>query len=138
MNTVKKILSGLLIIVLIFVSGFFSGYFYDSIKSDQAVQEIKKGPVITNQKNVNVEKLTLKEKDDIINCIYKSQFVLDINKISGKGNYQILGSICNLTATRNINIPVAKSGNFKFYLGLGLGIAGTGLLCYGAYKIFKG
>jgi len=138
MNTIKKTLSGLLIIVLIFVSGFFSRYFYDSIKPDQAVQEIKKDDIISNKVIRNLKTMTVSEKDKIITRYDNDEISLDINKISGKGNYKITGIHYDKISSMNVNIQVAKSGNFKFYLGFGLGIAGTGLLAYGAYKIFKG
>ena len=80
--------------------------------------------------------ITENSKENLKNQTKKQN--LDINKISGKGNYKITGIHYDKISSMNVNIQVAKSGNFKFYLGFGLGIAGTGLLAYGAYKIFKG
>ena len=132
MKKVKQILSGFLIIAVIFSAGFFSGYFYES---DQ--EEIIKKPIYTNIINRDVKKMTPEFKNIELNCYYKSPFILDINKIKGKNNYQITGSLCDRQASRDINIPVASNGNINFYIGLGIGFIGAGLLIYGTYKIIK-
>ena len=86
MKTFKQVIFSILVISVFFIAGFFSGYFYDSEKT-----EIIKKPIYTNIIKKDIKKMTEDEKEIDLNCYYTSPFILDIEKIEGKNNFQISG-----------------------------------------------
>ncbi len=52
-------------------------------------------------------------------------------------NVNISGSLYQRDFTQDAKIPVAESGNFKLYLGIGIGTAATAGAIYGGYKLIQ-
>lgn len=50
---------------------------------------------------------------------------------------EVKGALCERGFSQNISVPVAQQGNFKFYVGLGLGVVVASGAVYGAYKLIQ-
>ena len=102
--------------------------------------EIIQGPVIVTKRpeKKDIKKMSIVEKDAEIESFRNAKPFLII-KQSPEDPYLIIANAkyAGVEWSSSAKIKVHETGNFKFYVGLGAGIIGTGLICYGTYKILK-
>ena len=134
LKKVKKIAGGVVLIIHFFSGGFSVGYFY--CQSGKPV-EIERMPVVSNIIKKDVEKMPVSELKTEVKCLYTGQFILDIQPLNSPGKFILNSALCGRIASREIFIPVAESGNFKLYLGIGIGLGTACFVGYGIYKLVK-
>ena len=119
--------------------GVLIGYYLKGHFTDTEI-EIIQGPVIVTKRpeKKDIKKMSIVEKDAEIEIFRNAKPFLIINK-DLKDPYKInaYAGYAGVEWSSSIKVKVHETGNFKFYVGLGVGIVGTGLICYGTYKIFK-
>ena len=87
---------------------------YSKINSDEAFAKLVKYD--TTPFNSTIEAKELKQEYTL--CVMR----WDLYERNGEQEFKV---------------PVYQSGNFKFYVGIGIGFIAAGGLCYAGYKIFK-
>ena len=119
--------------------GVLIGYYLKGHFTDTKI-EIIQGPVVVTKRpeKKDIKKMSIIEKDAEIESFRNAKPFLLI-KQSPEDPYLILANAkyAGVEWSSSAKIKIHETGNFKFYLGLGIGIIGTGLICYGTYKILK-
>ena len=102
--------------------------------------EIIQGPVIVTKRpeKKDIQKMSIIEKDAEIESFRNAKpFTIIKQSLTDPYTVNTYSGYAGVEWSSSTKIKVHETGNFKFYLGLGIGIIGTGLIGYGAYKIFK-
>ena len=98
---------------------------------------IEREKTVTNTVYRDYEKIVREKCIENLICYDQSEFKLDINPKIVPGEYRITASLCGREAYRDVKIDCGSSGNWKLYLGIGIGAATTGFACYKIYEAVK-
>lgn len=116
----KKFITILLIIIIWTLTCATSGYFY----AKKTVKPITIKQTETQWKYSviykDISQMPSEEKDRDLQCYYQSEFHLNFTPLVDDNKYRITGKLCQREAYKDIEIECHESGNFKFYLGLGV------------------
>jgi hypothetical protein len=134
MQSINKIIGGVLVSALIFSGGFLAGYLY---KQPAPAGGIIQGEIVQNIIGKNPANLPIAEKDKELKCFYQSNFILDIKQKDNTNSYVAYSALCGRSASREFTIPVAQSGNWKLYAGIAIGGVVVAGGIYGGYKLIK-
>lgn len=128
MNTINKIIVSIVGFIFICLFVFFSGYYYGSRTVEPGI--IYKDKIVTNT-IFRDRALTLDECKGHLNKYDQGEFILDIEHRQNN-QYTIYGELHERKASRDVEIELARSGSWKFYIAGGL-IAGAVL----SYMVLK-
>lgn len=123
-----KIILTFFSVIIIFLVGMYSGY--KLITPNEIIKEVE---VIKN-----VDKIIYRDYSKVDCCEiakgYDESFMdikYNVNSMNEKyTNIDLTWRLYERNGSQNINVPVNQSGNFKFYLGLGLGTVAIGAISY--------
>ena len=130
----KKALSYFTIIIIFFLISFGSGFIvsWKTMKPEK-IEVIKNVEVIKT-----VDKIVYRDytKADIMSLLYSydtEPMAIDytINELNKKyTDIDVNWKLFERSGSENIKVPVYQQGNFKFYFGVGLGVAAVGGITY--------
>jgi len=123
-----KYLYGILFIILLCSISFVSGYFYH--KPEQIIKEVE---VIKNVDHIVYRDYSKSNCCEIAKNYDLTKFHQTFTVKELNPEYTELSLKWDLyerNGEQEIKVPVYQAGNFKFYLGLGIGVAAVGGLIY--------
>ena len=120
MQTVQKIIVSIVCFILFCVFVFFSGYYYATKSIEPGV--IYKDKIVTNTV-FRDRNLTFDECRGHLDKYDQGEFLLDI-KHKKDNEYTISGELHERKASRDVEIEIARSGDWKFYVA-GAALAGA-------------
>ena len=119
--------------------GVLIGYYLKGHFADTEI-EIIQGPVIVTKRPVkkDIKKMSIIEKDAEIEIFRNAKPFLIINKdLIDPYKINAYAGYAGVEWSSSAKIKVHETGNFKFYVGLGVGVAATGATVYIGYKAYK-
>lgn len=127
-----KIISSLIISILIFSIGVFTGYKFvtpkEIIKEVEVIKNIDR-PVYRDYEKSDCCEIAKRYDTDFMQIKYK------VNSMNIKyTDLDVTWKLYDRNGMQNVKVPVYQSGNFKFYLGLGIGAGIIGGLGYAILK----
>ena len=131
----KNILIAILVLLLFGFCCGIIGFFIHKKFSKPVIIEREK--IVTNTVYRDYQKIVREKCIENLICYDQSEFKLDINPKVIPGEYRITASLCEREAYRDVKIDCGSSGNWKLYLGIGIGAAATGFACYKIYEVVK-
>lgn len=139
-KTFTYIITIFIILILVFGAGFFTAYKTMKPETVEITKEVEVVKTVDKIVYRDVEKMTFIECKEIVNHYDTDKMVInyEINKLNKKyTDMDVNWKLYDRSGSENIKVPVYQSGNWKFYAGVGLGIAGTAAAVYGGYKLFE-
>lgn len=126
-----KYLYSVLIIILLCLISFISGYFYH--KPEQIIEEVE---VIKNVDHIVYRDYEHTNNDVCIDLLKKYDQTpfnqtFTVNELNPEyTDLTLKWDLYERNGEQEIKVPVYQSGNWKFYTGLGIGVAAVGGLVY--------
>jgi hypothetical protein len=128
LRTIYKIIIVSVVAVLFLAGVFFSGYYYGSKTVEPGI--IHKDRIVTNT-IYRDRALTFDECRGELKKYDEGEFNLDLHHLGGN-DYQITGQLSERKASRDVQIELARSTSWRYYLAGGI-VAGA----MAAYLILK-
>ena len=88
----------------------------------------------TIERNYQETPLATLQKE--LKCYDTAKPLLDISPIDAR-HFKIEAGLCKRTWSRDIMVDCGSEGNWKLYLGIGIGVAGAAAITYGLYKLTR-
>lgn len=134
------IISFLIILLLVFGAGFFTAIKTIEPETVEITKEIEVIKEVDKIVYRDVEKLTFVECKEDLYKYYTEPMAIDfvVNKMNKKyTDINVNWKLNERSGSQNAKIPVYQQGNWKFYTGVGIGIAGTAGALYGGYRLLE-
>lgn len=137
-NILKKIITYLIIIILVFFSGFATAW--KIIYNKQEIKEIEIVKTVDKIVYRDVEKLTFVKCKQVLNRYDTDPMLIDykINKLNKKyTDMDINWKLYERAGKQNIKVPVYKTSNWRFYAGISAGVVVTAGIGSFLFKIMR-
>ncbi len=131
------IISGIAIVLMcaVYAIGYYNGMQHDPVIQQVEVEKIVFKPVAVDVNTLDCD--TAKER---LNCYYSFPPIIDykVTELSRSYTALTIHTIhCESDWSHDIKVPVHQEGSFRFYIGLGIGVAATAGAIYGGYKLVE-
>lgn len=138
---IKNIKSILLVVACLVVLGavFYTGYRV-GVNKEPIIREVVKEKIVFKQVPVDVNTLDIEALRERLNCYYNFPPIIDykVTSISRANTTLNIHTVhCESEWSQDIKVPVYHEGNWKFYVGLGIGTAVTVGAIYGGMKLVE-
>jgi hypothetical protein len=130
--------SKLYLATVLLLGAFAAGFFSGRRTTEPRTITITKKEIEWRDKIVyrDYPALSLPDCTKALQCYDSAKPSLDIARASG-GSYVLTAGLCERTWRREIEIECQTDGNWKLYVGIGIGAVVVGGIGYGAYRLFR-
>lgn len=139
MTKITKIVIIVVSIVVSIVTSFVIGY-RAGVSKEPIIQEVIKEKIVFKQVPVDVNTLDIETLRERLNCYYNFPPIIDykVKDISRANTTLNIHTVhCESEWSQDIKVPVYHEGNWKLYVGIGIGTAVTAGAIYGGYKLME-
>ena len=124
-----------IIFIVLLIISFIGGYFTKQYFTPE-VKIIAKETVFNTIDTKVIDTMPVIELKKEVKLAYTAPFIIDINHIQGN-IYNAHAVVGKRYADKEFRMEVSESGNFKLYLGIGIGVVGTAGIGYLIYRVVR-
>lgn len=137
----KNIKSILIVVACLVVLGavFYAGY-HVGVNNEPIIHEVVKEKIVFKPVSVDVNTLDVEALRERLNCYYNFPPIIDykVKEISRANTTLNIHTVhCESEWSQDIKVPVYQEGNWKLYVGIGIGAAVTVGAVYGGMKLVE-
>lgn len=118
---------------------FYAGY-HVGVCKEPIIQEVVKEKIVFKTVPVDVNTLDIEALRERLNCYYNFPPIIDykVKEISRANTTLNIHTVhCESEWSQDIKVPVYQEGNWKLYVGIGIGTAVTVGAVYGGMKLVE-